>query len=73
MAVPKKRSSRSVRDMRRSHHAIEMTAAIELCPNCGEAKLRHRMCEACGQYRGRQIAAPTVVRDEAAGAESDAG
>jgi len=55
MAVPKKRSSRSVRDMRRSHHAIQMTAAIESCPNCGEPKLRHRMCGACGQYRGRTI------------------
>lgn len=55
MAVPKKRSSRSVRDMRRAHHAIEATAAVELCPGCGEPKLRHRMCEACGQYRGMQI------------------
>jgi large subunit ribosomal protein L32 len=58
MAVPKKRSSRSVRDMRRSHHAIELTAAIESCPSCGEPKLRHRMCESCGTYRGRQITEP---------------
>lgn len=55
MAVPKKRSSRSVRDMRRSHHAIEATAAVESCPSCGEPKLRHRVCEACGTYRGKQI------------------
>ena len=58
MAVPKKRSSRSVRDMRRSHHALEFTAAIELCPNCAEPKLRHRVCEHCGQYRGRAILPP---------------
>lgn len=57
MAVPKKRSSRSVRDMRRSHHAIEVSAAVELCPNCAEPKLRHHMCEKCGQYRGKQIVA----------------
>lgn len=55
MAVPKKRSSRSVRGMRRSHHAIEYTSAVESCPSCGEPKLRHRMCEACGTYRGKQV------------------
>jgi large subunit ribosomal protein L32 len=55
MAVPKKRSSRSVRDMRRSHHALAGNAAAEACPNCGELKLRHCMCEACGTYRGREI------------------
>lgn len=55
MAVPKKRSSRSVRGMRRSHHALEYTAAVESCPDCGEPKLRHRVCEACGTYRGKQV------------------
>ncbi|MBN2800148.1 MAG: 50S ribosomal protein L32 [Deltaproteobacteria bacterium] len=55
MAVPKKRTSRRRRDMRRSHHAIQFTGAVELCPNCGELKLRHRVCDHCGQYRGRQV------------------
>jgi large subunit ribosomal protein L32 len=55
MAVPKKRSSRSVRDMRRSHHALDITAAVEPCPTCGEVKLRHHMCESCGNYRGKMI------------------
>jgi large subunit ribosomal protein L32 len=58
MAVPKKRSSRSVRDMRRAHHALEYVAAAEACPSCGEPKLRHKMCEACGTYRGKQIVKP---------------
>ena len=57
MAVPKKRTSRSRRDKRRSHHALEFRAAVEVCPNCGEIKLRHRLCESCGVYRGRQIIA----------------
>ena len=52
MAVPKKRMSRSQRDQRRAHDAIKYTAASELCPECGELKLRHRLCEACGMYRG---------------------
>ena len=55
MAVPKKRTSRSVRDMRRSHDALEFNAAVESCPQCSEPKLRHRICAACGTYRGRSI------------------
>jgi large subunit ribosomal protein L32 len=57
MAVPKKRTSRRRRDMRRSHDALSFTAAVESCSNCGDVKLRHRLCEHCGQYRGRQILA----------------
>ena len=55
MAVPKKKTSRRRRDMRRSHHAIKFSEVVEYCPNCGEPKLRHHMCDACGTYRGRQI------------------
>ena len=55
MAVPKKKTSRSRRDMRRAHDAIKFSAAIETCESCGELKLRHRLCESCGTYRGRQV------------------
>lgn len=55
MAVPKKRMSRRRRDMRRSHDALEFKAAVESCPECGELKLRHHLCEACGTYRGKTI------------------
>ncbi|TVQ92791.1 MAG: 50S ribosomal protein L32 [Deltaproteobacteria bacterium] len=55
MAVPKKRTSRRRRDMRRAHDSITFSAAVELCETCGELKLRHRLCEACGTYRGRQV------------------
>jgi len=58
MAVPKKRTSKSRKNMRRSHHALKFTAASESCPNCGELKLRHHVCAACGQYRGKQVVAP---------------
>lgn len=56
MAVPKKRTSASKRDMRRSHHALKPTFSI-VCPNCGEAVLRHRACTACGSYRGKEVVA----------------
>ncbi len=55
MAVPKKKTSRARRDMRRSHDGLKHTAAVESCPNCGELKLRHNLCQSCGMYRGRQI------------------
>ncbi len=54
MAVPKKRTSHSKRNMRRSHHGLSPVNSI-VCPNCGEAVQRHRVCMSCGQYRGKQI------------------
>jgi len=54
MAVPKKRTSSSKRDMRRSHDALKRTFA-NICPDCGEAKLPHRVCLSCGSYRGKKV------------------
>ena len=53
MAVPKKRTSKSRRNMRRSHDALKFKAAVEVCPDCGELKERHHVCPSCGTYRGR--------------------
>jgi len=57
MAVPKKKTSRARRGNRRSHDALKFTAAVDTCSNCGEPKLRHQLCNACGTYRGQQIVA----------------
>ncbi len=54
MAVPKKKTSKSRRGMRRSHDALT-APNFGTCPSCGEPKLSHRVCRACGQYRGRQV------------------
>ena len=54
MAVPKKKVSRSRRDMRRAHDALRPAAYVE-CPNCGELKRPHHLCPACGEYRGREV------------------
>jgi large subunit ribosomal protein L32 len=40
--------------MRRSHHALTLPTFQE-CPNCGELKLPHTLCSACGHYNGREI------------------
>lgn len=54
MAVPKKKTSKSRRDMRRAHHALTVKNVNE-CPNCGEMKLPHHVCGSCGHYDGREV------------------
>jgi large subunit ribosomal protein L32 len=40
--------------MRRSHDALASSTYIE-CPNCGEHKRPHHICQSCGQYDGREV------------------
>ena len=54
MAVPKKKTSKSRRNMRRSHHALKPSVYTE-CPNCGELRRPHHLCAACGYYDGREV------------------
>ncbi len=63
MAVPKKKTSKSRRNMRRSHHALTAVNSIE-CPNCGSRKLSHHVCPSCGQYKGRQVISQPTVESE---------
>ncbi len=54
MAVPKKKVSRARRGSRRSHDGLAKANPAE-CPNCGEHKLPHHVCRACGYYRGHEV------------------
>ncbi|MDH3703422.1 MAG: 50S ribosomal protein L32 [Alphaproteobacteria bacterium] len=54
MAVPKKKVSKSRRNMRRSHDALKPVSYSE-CSNCGELKRPHHVCAACGSYDGREV------------------
>jgi large subunit ribosomal protein L32 len=54
MANPKTRHSKARRDKRRAHDFLSRPG-ISLCTNCGESKQPHRVCKACGQYRGREV------------------
>jgi large subunit ribosomal protein L32 len=53
MAVPKKRTSRSRKGMRRSHDHVAVPNVV-YC-ECGEPTLPHRACSVCGNYKGRQV------------------
>ena len=54
MAVPKKMTSQSRRNMRRSHDALSPVNTGE-CSNCGAKKLPHHLCSSCGHYKGRLL------------------
>ncbi|HWY61828.1 MAG TPA: 50S ribosomal protein L32 [Rhizomicrobium sp.] len=54
MAVPKRKTSPSRRNMRRSHHALAVPAHAD-CPKCGEPKRPHHVCGACGHYSDREV------------------
>ncbi|MBY0229719.1 MAG: 50S ribosomal protein L32 [Gemmataceae bacterium] len=56
MAVPKRRMSKSRRNMRRSHHAL-VPVQVQYCPRCSEATLPHKVCSNCGWYQGREAVA----------------
>ena len=53
MAVPKRKTSKARRDKRRSSHWKLALPGIVKCPQCGAARLPHRVCKQCGNYDGR--------------------
>lgn len=55
MAVPKRRISKTRRDKRRSNVWKLDAPELVACPNCGEYKRPHLVCEACGQYNGKEV------------------
>ena len=54
MAHPKRRTSKSKKRMRRSHHALH-DKAVNVCSHCGETRISHRVCPECGYYNGTPV------------------
>tara|TARA_B100000029_G_C16909290_1_gene717127 strand:- start:260 stop:439 length:180 start_codon:yes stop_codon:yes gene_type:complete len=54
MAVPKRKTSKSRRNMRRSHHNVNIPNVVE-DKKSGEYRLSHHVDMKTGMYRGRQI------------------
>lgn len=55
MAVPKRRTSASKRDMRRAANDKIVAPNVIPCANCGEPTLPHRVCPSCGHYKGKEV------------------
>lgn len=54
MAVPKKKTSKAKKNMRRSHDALK-GSTLATCDKCGAPRRPHRVCLACGDYNGKQV------------------
>lgn len=54
MAVPKRRTSKTRKNKRRTHFKLSVPGTVR-CPQCGELKLSHRVCKSCGTYKGEEI------------------
>ena len=52
MAHPKRKTSKSRRDKRRTHYKAKAPTIIE-CSNCGSPTMFHRVCPECGYYKGK--------------------
>ena len=54
MAVPKRKTSKSKKNMRRSHDSLS-SPPRSTCPQCGAPKVPHRVCASCGVYKGQTV------------------
>ena len=66
MAVPKRKTSKSKRNMRRSHDFLKSINIIE-DKNSGEPRLSHRLDLSTGIYNGKQI----VIKKESKESENN--
>lgn len=54
MAVPKRRTSTTRKNKRRTHKKLTVSGMVK-CDHCGEYKLSHRVCPECGTYKGEEV------------------
>jgi large subunit ribosomal protein L32 len=64
MAVPKKKTSKSRRGMRRAHD-FDVPVNVVVCKNCGSPVVQHNICKFCNTYAGRNINAANLDLNKA--------
>lgn len=52
--LPKRKVSKSRRNRRRAHDALQLKHLVE-CEDCGEYHIAHRVCPKCGSYNGEAV------------------
>ena len=60
MAVPKRKKSKMRVRQRKGNIKADLAQA-GACSNCGSPQRAHRVCSACGYYRGKQV---LTIKDE---------
>ena len=65
MANPKRRHSNTRTRLRRANDALKLKSASR-CPRCRAFVLPHRVCGACGYYKGKQVKTMKVKSKEKA-------
>jgi large subunit ribosomal protein L32 len=56
MALPKRKTSKANKRMRRSHLAMDPPVLVN-CPQCGNPRKPHHVCPTCGTYKGKDAIA----------------
>ncbi len=54
MAVPKSKTSKSKKGLRRANWKLSMPDPNK-CPHCAAPRLPHRVCRECGYYGEREV------------------
>ncbi|MFA5458947.1 MAG: 50S ribosomal protein L32 [Bacilli bacterium] len=54
MAVPKRRTSKTRKRMRRTHYKLDPKGLVK-CTNCQAMIKPHRVCDECGFYQGKKV------------------
>lgn len=63
MAVPFRKTSKTSKRMRRTHYKIEANGMVK-CPNCSAMIRPHRVCDACGFYKGSEVVTKKEVESK---------
>ena len=65
MPNPKRKHTRSRRDIRRSANSKLEAVNTVACSNCGANRLPHNVCPKCGFYGGKLVAKVKVKKEKA--------
>ncbi len=67
MAVPKKKTSRARKGLRRAgQHHKRFRKDVFACAICGATVLPHRVCSSCGHYKGKEFVTVKAAQEEGA-------